>query len=607
MAIFSSFYCLLATLVHLVLSLNVADPFLIDNGDKTFTIGNSLWNLTLNSQFGTKLLYKGHDLVGAASGHYVSYNGAANNLTFDVSPPRLQKLNSEYTSISFLAKEGLFVWVLSPTLSGAYQYFVNHNLPQLGEFRTLWRLDNSTFTHAWTSEIADYGVKEQIDGVPLVPLSQIRGSNSTKKVQDETWQRLDGSFITKYDLAAFLPVVEGRPSLWGTLGKLPGTNEGIGSWYIHGGKDYLNGDHLKQELMNHRESITGDTVQLNMIHGTHFQSISRDNFARGRTWGPFLWYLNNGSSADALAKAKEEMKLWPYQWMKDDNGFNSRGNISGQLSLDGNRPASNAAIFLGDNNSTLRTVNQGAGYYYRTYADHMGRFRIDNVRSGSYALQAWPNGGIIADVFTTFVRNDVVISANKHTALPALSWATQGRKKIWQIGELDRTGAGFNNSGPPHKHGRSANCPANLTYTVGTSGLRDWCFAMVKPGTWSIKFGILSGEITSAAVLSLALASFTSGVVATISINEKSVCEISQATAGEGDPSLYRSGTLAGDWRLVQCKIAKGLLREDQNSIDFKIKQQEREHEWTNSDPKIGNVMSLRGFMWDSIALEWDN
>jgi rhamnogalacturonan endolyase len=112
-------------------------------------------------------------------------------------------------------------------------------------------------------------------------------------VQDETWQRADGSFITKYDLSTFLPNVEGDLSFWGVYGLLGGQNgaEKVGSWYIHGGKDYLNGDHLKQELIVHRESITGDAVQLNMIHGTHFQAYSSDAFPVGKTWGPWLWYL----------------------------------------------------------------------------------------------------------------------------------------------------------------------------------------------------------------------------------------------------------------------------------------------------------------------------
>jgi rhamnogalacturonan endolyase len=45
----------------------------------------------------------------------------------------------------FSANEGDMHWVIYPDLAGAYQYFVNRGLPVLGEFRTLFRLDNTTF------------------------------------------------------------------------------------------------------------------------------------------------------------------------------------------------------------------------------------------------------------------------------------------------------------------------------------------------------------------------------------------------------------------------------------------------------------------------------
>lgn len=41
----------------------------------------------------------------------------------------------------------------------------------------------------------------------------------------------------------------------------------------------------------HRESSSGDAVQLNMIHGTHFMASSSDVFPDGKMWGPWLWYL----------------------------------------------------------------------------------------------------------------------------------------------------------------------------------------------------------------------------------------------------------------------------------------------------------------------------
>jgi rhamnogalacturonan endolyase len=47
--------------------------------------------------------------------------------------------------VSFSAAEGDMHWVIYPDLAGCYQYFVNRALPVLGEFRTLFRLDNTTF------------------------------------------------------------------------------------------------------------------------------------------------------------------------------------------------------------------------------------------------------------------------------------------------------------------------------------------------------------------------------------------------------------------------------------------------------------------------------
>lgn len=50
------------------------DPFLKSLNSSTWVIGNDIWNLTIAMTYGTKLMYKGHDLVGNAVGHYVSYS-----------------------------------------------------------------------------------------------------------------------------------------------------------------------------------------------------------------------------------------------------------------------------------------------------------------------------------------------------------------------------------------------------------------------------------------------------------------------------------------------------------------------------------------------------
>jgi rhamnogalacturonan endolyase len=226
-----------------------SNPFLIKIDDETHIIGNDIWNVTIGRTYGKKLYYKGVELVGRSTGHYVSYSqfpllqtvsnkaslknkpltahadvdGAANNLAWTHVAPQIYRQTETHTDIIFSAVEGDLHWVLTPTLAGAYQYFVNRALPTLGEFRTLWRLDNETFTHIWTPERDE----------PMVTFADVVAA---KTVKDGTLQRSNGSFITKYDLATFMTNTEGDSLYWGTYGKLRGTEENIGSWYIHGGK-----------------------------------------------------------------------------------------------------------------------------------------------------------------------------------------------------------------------------------------------------------------------------------------------------------------------------------------------------------------------------------
>ncbi|EAU30742.1 predicted protein [Aspergillus terreus NIH2624] len=411
-------------------------PFLQKIDDSNHVIGNNLWNVTIGQQYGVKLFYKGQDLVGDAWGHYVSYSmfisvtprpfggvslikadGAASDLNW--TSVSIERQTADYLDVKFTAKEGDFHWVIFDDLVGAYQYFVNHALPTLGEFRTLWRLDNTSFPNGRTN------IKDE----PLPPLSEIVSST---KVQDETWQRADGTYITKYDFTAWIR----DQDYYGVYG------DEFGSWYINPGKDYYNGNHLKQELMVHRESATGDAVQLNMIHGTHFQASSNDVFPDGKIWGPWLWYLNDGSKDDAADRAKKEFSSWPYKWFENEE-YHARGSVSGRLVLSDGRPAAGASVFLGDNNPNKTALDMGTLYYYTGQADSQGRFTFQNVRTGDYGLQAWSNGGSLADVSTTFLQNDVTIKQGKQTRLGKLKWTVSSSKKIFQVGEFDRKSLGF--------------------------------------------------------------------------------------------------------------------------------------------------------------------
>ncbi|KAF2822834.1 rhamnogalacturonate lyase precursor [Ophiobolus disseminans] len=538
--------------------------FLKEVGNSTWIIGNEIWNVTQNRQYADQLWYKGKDRVGDAVGHYVSYNGAASDLNW--TSAAIVDSDTDWINIKFTAREGDFHWVIYDDLPGAYQYFVNHNLPTLGEFRTLWRLDNASFPRGRTT------IK---DGV-LPALEEYLGATN---VQDETWQKADGTFLTKYDWSAFIR----EQDFYGVYG------DEVGSWYMNPGKDYYNGDHLKQELMVHRESKTGDAVQLNMIHGTHYQAVSRDAFADGKVWGPWLWYLNDGSKDNAAQRAKKEEAAWPYKWF-EDKAYQSRGKMQGKLVLSDGRPAAGAAVFLGDNNNaSISTLDQGQGFYYTTYADKDGKFSIHDIRTGTYGLYAWGNGGSISDVTTNFTQNNIVIADNKNTNLKDLTWkVTDASKRIFQIGAFDRKTDGFKLSGPtPYEHGRITKCPGNLTYTVPTSKSEDWCFGQSALGTWRVNFPV-ENATTSAAKLTVSLAGFSQGSSADILLNGVQVGNITSASLLNSQDT-YRGATRAGEWRLLEFPVTKEQLKVGGNVLDVRVTR----------------TTVVRGWLWDSLVLEW--
>jgi rhamnogalacturonan endolyase len=253
-------------------------------------------------------------------------------------------------------------------------------------------------------------------------------------------------------------------------------------------------------------------------------------------------------------------------------------------------------VFLGDNHPNRSTLDQGAWYYYRTYANKDGYFTIPNVREGRWNIQAWPNGGNIGNVTTVFSMDDVSTKNGTEAQLGELKWQTQGRKPIWQVGEIDRKATGFAFSGPPHEHARQTRCPANLTFEIGKSHAKDWCFSQWSAGTWSIHFDITALDMknipqvssSTAAILSVSLAGYSAGVGSSVMVNNSTIGRL-PASKVTGDPSLYRSGTLAGEWRLFEFPVKAGAFKEGWNTVEFVVTKSE----------------AWKGYMFDSILLEW--
>jgi rhamnogalacturonan endolyase len=101
--------------------------------------------------------------------------------------------------------------------------------------------------------------------------------------------------------------------------------------------------------------------------------------------------------------------------------------VQGKIMLSDGRPASNAAVFLGDNNPNKTALDMGSTYYYTAYADKHGNFEFSDVRAATYGLQAWSNGSSIADVTTSFLQNDVTVKKSSKTNLGSLTWQVSSK------------------------------------------------------------------------------------------------------------------------------------------------------------------------------------
>ncbi|TID25989.1 Rhamnogalacturonate lyase [Venturia nashicola] len=543
-------------------------PFLTQTNTSSWIFGNDHWNLTQGPNYATKLfstIVPGKDLVGTAKGHYLDSSSPALFTSASI-----VSQDDNYVDISFASAKFDLHWVIFDDLQGAYQYVVNKNSPWTSIIRNVWRFDPDLFLNARTH------IKDDV----LPPFALY---DDATEVQDETFQLPNGTTITKYDWSNF----ERERDFYGVYG--PGV---VGSWWIHPSTEYFPGNQLSQTLTVHRESNTGDAVQLNVFQDTSHFRVGNDTLPPvGKIWGPWLWYLNNGSKEDVSNRRLQELRTFPYPWL-NNTAYHSRGEITGTLTLSDGRPAAKASIFLGDTNTSIRPLIQGTNYYYTTQAATDGSFSLSNVRTGDYSLYAWSDGGSLADVYTNFTLTPIKVTPGNTLALGKLTWdLPQNLTPIFRLGSFDKKASEFANGGLPYAFNITSLSPANLNYTIGSSTpSKDWYYASSALGIWNIVFNISASDLRNhtSAVLSISLAGYSQNTIMEISVNGFELGTAGKDILGS-DPALYRSGRISGEWRFLQYVIDASELVEGRNSVGFRVTRETK----------------LRGFMWDCVLLEW--
>lgn len=217
-------------LTHLISALLLGSPlieaaktsFLKEINPSTWVFGNALFNVTQGVGYANKVYFDGRELVGTADGHYF---GTDQNSLFVWTNATIVAEGKDYIDISFTHANGDFHWVVFDDLSGAYNYFVNKNIYDTALIRTLWRLDPKIFLNGRTY------LKDE-------PLPDIQDILASPEIQDQTWETANGTYITKYDWSDFVH----ERDFYGVYGP------GVGSWWIHAGKDYFPGGPLAQTL-----------------------------------------------------------------------------------------------------------------------------------------------------------------------------------------------------------------------------------------------------------------------------------------------------------------------------------------------------------------------
>lgn len=258
-----------------------------------------------------------------------------------------------------------------------------------------------------------------------------------------------------------------------------------GLWLVYGSTEDQNGGPTRQHNTAHWPGML-----LKILTCGHYGAPSVSvpaGMAWTKLYGPWAFYLNGGSSLDALRadaarQAREEVAEYPPAWLTHPSFPDDaqRGTLSGWLKLDDPHAAPDAAsgAWVGLAASGSDWQKQALEYQPWTRTDTAGRFFLKAVRPGTYTLHAFAPG-----VFDAFQRADVVIAAGEGLDLGTLDWRPlKKRRLLWQLGVPDRSAHEFKLGDGPRRWGRwhelSRDVPADSTFVIGRDDpAKHWPFA----------------------------------------------------------------------------------------------------------------------------------
>lgn len=460
-------------------------------------------------------------------------------------------------------------YIMRRGISGYYCYATVKALkPTQGEFdngvheaRIVHRLNPKIFNYAWVSD-DNQG--------PQPSTATLKGP--VEKIQDATFRLPDSTIYTKYDYSNYIK----DDQLHGQLG------DNIGAWLITPSFEWVNGGVQKQELTVHGD--TKSPLLLQMFQSNHFGGVTT-HFDDGqqKMYGPALVYYNEGTReamiADAKRQTADELKSYPYQWMKHDLFPLKRGTVSGSIGINKDFGTNRFQIVLAQPGG--KPMEQGNNYQFWTETDDKGNFAIENVRPGQYALYAWALNGEATGIFE---QDGITVKAGKNE-VGSLQWNVEKYgHTLWRIGEADRLSKGFKLSDHKRQYGLFNEVPTDLTFTIGKSREQtDWYYAQTKNGKWNIVFN-LDQNYKQPLRLTIATAGAANGTRANVWVNDKKI----QLIRTTNDSGIYRSAMQSGKDGLYTLDIDPKNFHKGKNTITLEV--------W--------GIKKLGGIMYDCIKLE---
>lgn len=368
-----------------------------------------------------------YKLIKGTDGNNIPYGGI---VLSEVYPPTGQILEQ--------------YWFLKEDETGLHSFsrlvYKNATAPylrNLGEFRTLFRPDSELWTHMSTNE----GVQAPIPDPEVLSESPV--------VQDATWYLGDhkdepyvketADYFTKYTFGDIWRdhYVHGLYS----DGSTSSDGSTYGAWLVMNTRDTYYGGPLHGDLVV-------DGIVYNYLVSNHWGGPT-PNITNGfdRTFGPFYYYFNKGSSStrlgdlrqDALEYASPTWNIDFYdsiaQHVPNYVSTANRGTFKVRVRLP--EGAIRPLAVLSQNKADFQdNANDTSAYQYWADIDtNSGEVTISRVKGGTYRLTIYAEG-----IFGEYVQDDVAVKAGATNDLGTINWTPENAGyEVWRIGVPDKS------------------------------------------------------------------------------------------------------------------------------------------------------------------------